>query len=127
MVGGGTGTQTLSAGAESFVPMLESLRALIEADVEQALPFAGTLSKLQVRIDGTAGPAGSGEFYSFVIRQNGVSTPVTCVILETATSCADMANSVVFAAGDLIAVLVVPSASNPNARAMRWTAQFSAQ
>jgi hypothetical protein len=126
IVGGGTGTQELSAGAASFVPMFDSLRSPDETAVQQQVPFAGTLSRLHVRLDGTAGASGSGEFYTFTIRLNGSDTAVTCTILETATNCSDSVNTVLFNAGDLLSLGVVPSASNPTTRAMRWTAQFSA-
>jgi hypothetical protein len=127
IVGGGTGTQNLSAGADRFVPMLNSLSTATESAAQQAVPIAGTLSKLQTRLDGNAGAASSGKSYVVTVRKNGVSTGVTCTILETATTCSDIANTVAFAAGDLISVLVTPSASNPTARAMHWSAQFSAQ
>jgi hypothetical protein len=106
--------------------MLDSARAAAETAVQQAVPVAGTLSLLYVRIDGTAGTAGSGRSYTVTIRLNGTDTSVSCVILDTATSCSDLSNSVTFAAGDLISVVAVPSAVNPIARTMRWTARFSA-
>jgi hypothetical protein len=106
--------------------MFGSLRAPDETAVQQQVPFAGTLSRLHVRLDGPAGTAGSGEFYAFTIRVNGSDTAVTCTILETATNCSDSVNTALFNAGDLISLGVVPSTSNPATRAMRWTAQFSA-
>ena len=59
------------------------------------------------------------------VRQNGANSSVVCTILETATTCSDTSHTVTFAVGDLISVGVAPSVSNPNARAMHWTAQFS--
>lgn len=55
-------------------------------------------------------------------------TALTCVIAGTDTSCAEVANSVAFAAGDLICIRVAPSSSplpGNNARAVRWTAKFA--
>ena len=45
-----------------------------------------------------------------VVKQNGVDTAVTCQISAAATSASDVANTVAFAAGDLISLKVVTSA-----------------
>jgi hypothetical protein len=106
--------------------MLDSLRTATESIAQQEITVAGTLSKLRVRIDGAAGTAGSGKSYTITVRVNGLDTAVTCTILETATTCSDSAHTLTLNAGDLISLGVVPSASNPTVRALRWTAQFSA-
>ena len=106
--------------------MFDNFRSATESAVQQVVAVAGTLSNFQVRIDGTAGAAASTRSYTMTVRQNGANTSVTCTILETATSCADTTNTVTFAASDLISIGVVPTALNPTARAMHWTAQFSA-
>jgi hypothetical protein len=53
----------LSTGANTFVPMFDSESGANESDVQQALPMAGKLSGMRVRLDGIAGPAGSGDAY----------------------------------------------------------------
>ncbi len=126
MVGGGTGTTNMPGNAVSWVPMFNSARTTTEITVQQALATAGTLSRLFVRLDAAPGTAGSGRSFTVTVRRNGAATTVTCAILDTATGCADTTNTATFAAGDLIAVHVAPSATAPTARALRWTAQFSA-
>jgi hypothetical protein len=125
-VGGGTGTTNLATGAIRFVSMFNSHSNASEAAVNVAVPVAGILSNLDVRLDGAVGAAPRS--YTFNIRINGVDagTP-TCVIPgPTATSCADAVTSVAVAAGDLVSIRVVPSATAPTGRTMRWSARFSA-
>jgi len=126
IVGGGTGTQNLSSGADRFVPIFNSLSTANEDVAQQVVPVAGTLSRLEIRINGTAGGAASGRFYAFAIRRNGVNTAVGCTIFETSTSCSDATNVATFAEGDLISVVAMPGTS-PSARGMQWTAHFSAE
>jgi hypothetical protein len=96
-----------------------------EAAVNVSIPVAGILSNLDVRLDGTAG-AGARS-YTFNIRINGVDTGnPSCVISGALTSCSDPLTSVAVAAGDLVSIRVVPSATAPTARPMRWSARFSA-
>ncbi len=125
ILGGGTATTNLTNAANSFVPTFEGFRTATESAMQQALPTAGTLSRLYVRLSGTAGAAGTGRSYTVTIRVNGVNTGVSCVVLETATGCSNVSNTVTLAAGDLLSVLAVPSAT-PTARTLRWTAQYSA-
>jgi hypothetical protein len=126
IVGGGTGTANLPTGAAgSFVSMFNSLVNANEAFVNVAVPVAGTLSNLDVRLNGTVGAAPRS--YTFNVRVNGVDvgTP-TCTISGALTSCTDAVTSVAVGAGDLVSIRVVPSATAPTARMMRWSARFSA-
>ncbi len=126
IVGGGTGTQTLSYMSSRFVPLFDSLSATTEATAQQNVPVAGTMSNLRVRLDGAPGFPGSGKSYAITVRKNGADTLLACAILNAATTCSDDSDTITFSADDLISVRVTPSAS-PTARTVRWTAKFAAQ
>jgi len=121
IIGGGTGGNNLENNQVNYVPMFNADRSRDEIDVRQYMPVAGTISNFYVTLDGSPG---SGNSYTFLVRKNGADTPVTCTISETDTTGSDLTNSVSFAAGDYISIMVTP-ASNPTAAAMSWTAQFS--
>ena len=122
LIGGGTGSANLSASATRFVPLFFSNVNATENVVDQVMAIAGTLANFYVRLDGSPGGATS---YTLTVRKNGTDTTLTCVISGSAIACSDTTNSVSFSAGDLISVKSVPSATNPTARAMRWTAKFA--
>ncbi|HWO41311.1 MAG TPA: hypothetical protein VNO43_05865, partial [Candidatus Eisenbacteria bacterium] len=123
VIGGGTGSSSLSGSATRFVPALLANVNSSEEAVNQVLPFNGTLSDFYVRLSGSPGGATS---YSFTVRINGADTTLACTVSGAATSCSDTANSVQFSAGDLVSVKSVPSGS-PSSRAMRWTAKLAPQ
>ena len=124
IIGGGTGSANLSGGAVRFVPTFHSDVQATEGMLDQAMPIGGILSDLYVRLEGSPGGSTS---YTFTIRKGGLDTGLTCTISGSATSCSDTdpAHAVTFSAGDLISVRAVPSAANPTARSMRWTAKFA--
>ena len=80
----------------------------VEANMQLPLPFACTVGNLYAAAS-TAPTA--GQTFTYTLRKNGVDTAVTCQIANTATSANDVANTVAFAAGDLITLKVVTSAS----------------
>lgn len=121
IVGGGTGGTALATAATDFVPMFDGTVSATEGDVDQAMPVAGTLSDLRVRLD-TA--PGAGKSYAFTVRKNGADTSVTCTVSEAATSCSDTTNTAIFFSGDLISIESVPTGT-PTAAAMRWTAKYT--
>jgi hypothetical protein len=125
IIGGTTFNNNLPGGSDTFVTLFADF-SNTETDVEHAMPVAGALSMLFVRITGNLGTAGSGHSYTITVRQNETDTAVSCVILETATSCTDATNTVTFAVGDLLSLRVSPSAGAPG-RQLRWSAKFSAQ
>jgi hypothetical protein len=89
-----------------------------EAAVEVEIPVASTISDFRVRLNGSPG---AGNSYTFIVRQNGADTAVTCAITDAAISCADTVNTVAFAVGDRISIRSIP-ASSPTARTMTWSA-----
>ncbi len=121
IIGGGTGLNNLHNRDVMYVPMFNAGRSATESDVQQSMPMAGTVSNFYVILDGSPG---NNNWYTFVVRKNGADTPVTCTISDTDTTGSDLSNSVSFAAGDYISIMVTP-ASRPTARSMRWTAEFS--
>jgi hypothetical protein len=88
-----------------------------------ALPVAGTLSNLYIRLSAAAGAAGAS--YTFTVRKNSAATSVTTTITATATNGSDLVNSVAFAAGDTFSIQATPSVTQPTDNLdVWWTARF---
>jgi FlaG/FlaF family flagellin (archaellin) len=121
IIGGGIGMNDLSRNSIQYVPMFDTGISATESDVQQSMPVAGTVSNFYVILDGSPGSSSS---FTFVVRKNGADTSVTCTISGTDTIGSDPTNSVSFAAGDYISIMVTP-ANMPTAASMCWTAQFS--
>lgn len=122
VIGGGDSTcGTTGGGATDYVGMFGASCANSEAEAQLAMPASGTLQGLHATV---AAAPGAGNSVAFTIRKNGASTPVTCVISNTATSCADAVNGVGFAVGDLISVQVAESGPVAANVAFGWTSQF---
>jgi hypothetical protein len=93
-----------------------------ESNVQYPVPAAGTATQLRARV--VNAPGGSRS-WTFTLRKNGAATAVSCAITGAATTCTS-ANSVAFAAGDLISMHVLLSgAGNPPGTDGMWTAQFN--
>ena len=92
-----------------------------EAQSQLAMPANGTVQELHATL---AAAPGASNSVTFTIRKNGISTPVTCTISGTGTSCADSVNAVGFTTGDLISVQVVQSAGVAANVVFGWTSQF---
>ena len=92
----------------------------VESESQQFMTMAGTASDFSVVLDTEPG---AGKSYTFIVRKNGVDTPVTCTISGMDTLGSDLTDSVSFASGDYIVIMVTPS-GNPTAAAMCWTAKF---
>ena len=67
------------------------------------VPRACTLRNLRVHHSVTAG---NGNNIVYTVRKNGVTTALTCTLASTAADGSDLANTVAFAAGDLIDIVV---------------------
>ena len=120
-IGGGTGLSNLNKQSVRYVPMFNAGVSDVESENQQLMPMAGTVSDFYVILNTNPGDSKS---YTFVVRKNGDNTPVTCTISGTDTTGSDLTNSVSFAAGDYISIMVTPS-GNPTAAAMCWTAKLS--
>jgi hypothetical protein len=122
IIGGGTGTVTLSKNKTNYVPVFNAGVSEFENENWQRMPVSGNISNFYVVLDVSPG---SGKSYTFVVRKNGVDTSITCTISDTNTTGSDLTHSVSFTAGDYISICVIPSAGSPTAALMRWTASLS--
>ena len=121
MIGGGDSCGTTGSGATDYVGMFGANCAANEAQSQLAMPANGTVQELHATL---AAAPGASNSVTFTIRKNGISTPVTCTISGTGTSCADSVNAVGFTTGDLISVQVVQSAGVAANVVFGWTSQF---
>ena len=121
IIGGGTGG-VAPAIATNFVPMFDGDVSATESDIQQVMPVAGTVKNFNVSIDTT--PAAGG--WTFTVHKNGADAFVFCIIPAGLFTCSDPTGAA-FAAGDLISIEMLPSASPPPnvSTAMRWTAEFT--
>ncbi|MGO9751016.1 MAG: hypothetical protein ACLP8S_28195 [Solirubrobacteraceae bacterium] len=92
---------------------------------DAVLPYAGTLSNLEV----SAVPNATSGKLQLTVEKDDAGTVLTCTITAaspagTAQTCADTADSVSFAAGDKITVLV-NNGTGSFVRYVRWTAEYS--
>lgn len=76
-----------------------------EANAEVAVP-SGTAARLVVNL--TTAP-GVGASATVTIRKNNIDTALSCTVAEMVTICSNMADSVLFADGDLLSVLYTES------------------
>jgi hypothetical protein len=120
ILGGSTGSALLSGTQDQFVGVFSAGRSHDQADVQLPIPTGGIFSNFYVFLSGAPG---SGRSWTFVVRNGGTDTAVTCTIQDLATSCSDLANSGVFAAGDLFSIRVIGS-GGPATRSMQWTGLF---
>jgi hypothetical protein len=117
------GIATSGAPARSLsysAPFLAAIPTASESPARQAMPIAGTIAELDVRI-GT--PPGKGDSYTLTIRKNGIGTGLSCTIEgdgRAGASCLDDAHTVAFAAGDFLALQVSPGGSPRRWHAARW-------
>jgi hypothetical protein len=91
---------------------------------DAVMPYAGTLSHFNV----SAVPNATSGNLQMTIEKNDAGTVVTCTFSATAPSgsaqtCADGTDSVSFAAGDKITVLV-NNGTGSFVKYVRWTAQY---
>jgi hypothetical protein len=84
----------------------------------------GTLSRFQAASRGVTGPV----TVTVLRSTTGIDGPydpttITCELTAAASSCSDLAHSVVFAAGDALAVRI-QNATGTYIRNVRWTARY---
>jgi hypothetical protein len=102
LVGGSGGASLLGPNATYFLGPGNGF-TLTEVNVQVPV-VAGTVNNLRVLLD-SAEVAVAGS-YTATVMKNGVATSVTCQILATFLSCSDLTNSVAFAAGDKLDLMV---------------------
>jgi hypothetical protein len=121
VIGGSDSCGLSGGGVSDYVGMFGAGCTNTEAEAQLAMPASGTLQELHATLSAVPG---AGNSVTFTVRKNGVSTPVTCTISDTAKSCADSANAVGFATGDLISVQVNASGPASATTVFGWTSQF---
>jgi hypothetical protein len=122
IIGGGSATALFQTG-EMFVGVLMADRKRDEADVEFLVPIDGILTSLHAIV--STAPGQPTRSWAVTVRRNGASEAMTCTIQDTATTCSDLAGFVEYAAGDRIAIQILPAGSPP-ATFFRWSAVFTA-
>jgi hypothetical protein len=75
------------------------------------MPRAGLLRNFGIRHNT---PAGNGNAVVYTVRQNGVATALSVSLISTGSDGFDLANSVSFAAGDLVDIEVTKAADIAN-------------
>jgi hypothetical protein len=121
LFGGTQSNNTTSNSATRFLaPFYYAAASATEAN-DQIPTVAGVFSDFKVSLSGD--PGGGATQYAFTVRKNGVDTAIACTIAGTATVCSDAANTVTFAAGDLLSVRCIPS-NTPTVRRVAWSAKF---
>jgi Collagen triple helix repeat (20 copies) len=121
VIGGGDSCALTGGSTTEYIGMFgANCAGTSEADAQLAMPAAGAVQELHATVDQAPG-AGS---ITFTVRKNGASTPVTCTISGTATSCADSVKAVGFATGDLISVQMTETGLPAATVVAGWTSQF---
>ncbi len=128
--GGAAGSSLVGGGwinfqgmaTTNFYGLFHGYRGTTYTEVRSRVGTAGTLTAFSAAIT-TAPPTGS---WAFTLFKNGVAQTMTCSITGANTSCLDAASCTELAAGDEVAVQVVPTGASANAGGPRWTGVFTA-
>ena len=94
-----------------------------EIRVRQVMPVAGMFDYLRVK---TVDPGGSGQSRAFTLRKAGSDTALTCTVNTGSTLAADTTHTVSVAAGDLVSLKQVASATAAASSPISWVARFTA-
>jgi hypothetical protein len=91
-----------------------------------AMPSAGTVKNLQVKLEGAPGGTAS---YRVIVLKNGATPSPTlqCLLSASATTCADAdpSHAITYAAGDTISISMSNDSTTPaNATPMHWAVTF---
>ena len=80
----------------------------VESDAQIAMPVACTVKNLRTSCD--SAPA-AGQTYTYTVKKNGVDTAITSQATSAGRQSYDLTNEVSFAAGDLLSIKSVASAT----------------
>ncbi|MFA5746917.1 MAG: heparin lyase I family protein, partial [Candidatus Paceibacterota bacterium] len=114
-----------TAGATEYIGLMgDGLKVFdaTEANVQQIMPTAGTLSDFKFKVK-TA--PGAGNSWTFTIRKNAADTDLSVSIAGTDTLSNLDEDQVSVSAGDEIAISAVGVSSPTAAGATYWTAKFT--
>lgn len=121
LVGGGW-NNFQGMATTNFYGLFHGFRGTSYGEIKSRVGVAGALSSFSAAIT-VAPPTGN---WTFALHKNGAAQTMTCSITGANTRCVDAAGCVDLAAGDEIAVEVVPTGASSNAGGPRWTAVFAA-
>lgn len=82
------------------------LSSTTEANVDVPAPFSATINNLYVQL---SAPPGTGNTFTFTLRDNSTSQALTCIIGNQSTGCSDTTHSFTPVAGDLLDWQITPS------------------
>ena len=124
----GSNGVTIAAGATSgstngttYIAMGMAAHNSTEANVALPLPLSGSLANFTVVL--SVAP-GAGNSWVLAVRQNGLSTAVTCTVSGASSkTCSDSTHSVTYAAGDTIDVLATKNGGATTL--ISWVAKIS--
>jgi hypothetical protein len=107
-IGGTIGTTITPSFPENplYIPVTGGTFGITEADLQLAVPFAGTIRNLFIRIWSFSGTATS---YTFTINKNGAATPIVATLTPGPTppfTISDITHTEAVAQGDLIDIVL---------------------
>ena len=121
VIGGGTTTVNPPNNAVSYMGPFEMGNSNVEGTVSMAFPVSGTISHLQVFVQGSPG---AGKSWTLTIRVAGTNSSVTCTITGAATRCSDLVNTAAITANQTLSVRISPT-GGPGSKPLHWRAIVS--
>ena len=118
------GTQQPNTAAARYFGLVGGNKAAQSAEdtSHQPIPISGTIMSFRVWL---ATAPGAGKSWTVKIRKNGADSGISVVISDTATTGADLVNTVTVSPGDKIDVQVTPSGT-PTASNIAWSCVIDA-
>ena len=110
-------------GSSNYFPLIGLDYVGAESFVQAPMP-AGTATAIYFDTGGVA--PGTGNSAKLTLRDNGVSTALSCTVAGSATSCNITGQSVAIAAGDLVDLLLTTSGTGPTSR-LNWSIRIQGQ
>ena len=121
VIGGGTANLNPPNNAVSYMGPFEMGNSNVEGTVSMAFPVSGTISHLQVFVQGSPG---AGKSWTLTIRVAGTNSSVTCTITGAATRCSDLVNTAAITANQTLSVRISPT-GGPGSKPLHWRAIVS--
>ncbi len=119
-------SQTPGAGATNYVELQGGQGqswVTQEGRVQQVMPVGGVFDYLRVSC---TDPGGAAQSRAFTLRKAVAGTTLTCTVSTGATTAQDTTHSVSVAAGDLVCMECVSSASAAASALTNWALRFTA-
>jgi hypothetical protein len=122
ILAGGSGVSGIRATSSGrYAPWGYGMTSSDIDDVAVPVPLAGTLSLLNMRLNGRPSSSSTERTYWFTVFKNGVATSLTCAVVGTSSTitsntCSNVPGTAAVAAGDSLALQIV--GSSPNSSSM---------